>query len=395
MRWLIFCLLWPCLLNAQSSVVSPDELSLEVTITAAPEKPYLGEMVLITIRGAYRRHITLEKLEQPDLDGFNWTQLGPDSWSDQRIDGKQVKILERRMALFPKRSGTLTIGSFTHHLTLTDEGDDWFEHKITSVPVSLNVSALPASAQGQWWFPVKSLKISDQWSNAPDQLKPGDGVLRVIHIEAKGATPEMIPPMPELNSPSAMVFAHPEKRLVELSPDGPVTHAFWRWTLRPTNENSAILEPIHVPYFDTTVRQLLTADIVAQRVAYSRQTVLPVEAPRQFQAALPGLWLALLGTSAFVVLSGSLLVQSRVGNRRTARPVWLRLAYWKLRAAALRKDPRAFRRALSELARVEGTALQGSLSLAELDAMIFDPNSKVKVDLHSLVRPSLDRLQNV
>ena len=85
-------------------------------------------MILVTIRGSYRRHITRERVEQPPLDGFSWSQLGPDRWYEERIRGRPVKMFERRMALYPERAGELTIGAFTHHLTLTDEGDEWFEH---------------------------------------------------------------------------------------------------------------------------------------------------------------------------------------------------------------------------------------------------------------------------
>ncbi|MGB0903693.1 MAG: hypothetical protein ACPGVJ_02235, partial [Mangrovicoccus sp.] len=203
---------------AQSGAVRPGELALSVTVENTGHTPYEREMVMIRIRGAYRRHITLEKLEQPDLDGFSWAQLGPDHWSEERINGRPVKVFERRMALYPTRSGRLTIGPFIHHLTLTDEGDDWFDHDVKSEPITVDVD--PAPADTQWWFPVFSLEISDNWSNPATQLQEGEGVLRVIRLEALGAMPDMIPPMPQMHSPSALIFPHPEKRLVEQTPYG-------------------------------------------------------------------------------------------------------------------------------------------------------------------------------
>ncbi|MBP0484774.1 BatD family protein [Sagittula salina] len=294
MRWLALLLfLWPVTLQAQSSTVAPHELSLTVTVQNEGPIPYTREMVMILIRGVYRRHVTRETLEQPKLEGFNWTQLGPDYWYEERINGQKVKVLERRMALYPERAGTLTIGAFTHHLTLTDESDDWFDHDITSEPVTVKVAAAPVQQDGDWWFPVRRLQIADTWSNTPDQLKPGEGVLRVIRIEALGATPEMIPPMPELQSPSAMIFAHPERRMAELTPLGPVTYAFWRWTIQPTNDRSAIVEPIRFSYFDTENRVMRDVTITAQRIAYDAAALPPVPAPVA-PARLPGWPLAVL-----------------------------------------------------------------------------------------------------
>ncbi len=229
-------------LAAQTTEVNPADVTLTVSVENPGATPYVQEMVLVTIHGRYRRHLTREKLEQPDLEGFNWMQLGPDQWFDTTERGKKVKNFRRRMALFPDRPGRLTIGAFTQHLTLTDEVNAWFGHDITSKPMTIEVA--PAPVSDDWWLPVRQIEVSDNWSNAPDQLLPGEGVLRVIRVEAVGASPDMLPPMPELRSPSAMIFAHPEKRLVELSPEGPVSIAFWRWTIRPGNDTSAIVEPI-------------------------------------------------------------------------------------------------------------------------------------------------------
>ena len=148
MKWvLIMCLIWPMAAFAQSKTVLPSELELSVSIDDADAMPVVREMVLITIRGVFRRHITREMLIQPDLEGFSWAQLGPDHWTDERIDGQQVKVFERRMAIYPDRTGTLTIGAFTHRLTLTDEGDDWFCLLYTSPsPRDLSTSRMPSSA---------------------------------------------------------------------------------------------------------------------------------------------------------------------------------------------------------------------------------------------------------
>ena len=136
MRLFLVLLFLPALAAAQTRAVAPGELELSVSVEETAHTPFVREMVLITIRGVYRRHITRETLIQPDLDGINWAQLGADKWRDERLDGEKVKILERRMALYPNTPGRITIGAFRQKLTLTDEGDDWFDHEISSEPVT-------------------------------------------------------------------------------------------------------------------------------------------------------------------------------------------------------------------------------------------------------------------
>lgn len=367
--------IWPLSLGAQTRSVDPADLSLSVSVIEQQDQPYTREMVMILIRGVYRRHITLEELHQPALEGFNWTQLGPDLWYDERENGRKVKVMERRMALYPERAGALTIGPFTHHLTLTDESDNWFDHQIQSDPVTLNIAPAPALEEGGWWFPAKQVQIADQWSNAPDQLRAGEGVLRIIRIEALGVTPEMIPPMPELKSPSAMIFAHPEKRLVELSPEGPVSYAFWRWTIRPGNDHSGIVEPLHLSFFDTRERVMRDVTISAQRVAYDMATLPPGPAPR-LPVALPGWPVALLGIVVFVLALVLSLSGRQADLRRLQRRFWwLDPLARGLRRAAARGEAAATRAKALALLRRDGLAEHSADVLRPLDQALFAPGA--------------------
>ena len=285
---------------AAQTEVDPDDLTLVVTLEEMAEPPFEQEMVLVTIHGKYRRHITREQLIEPTFEGLNWMQLGTDTWFDSRVDGVLMRNMIRRMAIFPERSGTITIPPFTHRLTLLDDENKWFEHDIHSAPLTLQVR--PAPDTKGWWFPVRRLSIADNWSNTPELLQPGEGVLRVVQVKAVGVSPEMLPPMPALTSPSAMIFPHPEKRLVELSPDGPISIAFWRWTIKPKSPPSTILEPIQFPYFDTSTRSAQVARISPQRVAFDAASLpaTPTSVPPP-RGRSPETVLRIVGTAAFLL----------------------------------------------------------------------------------------------
>ena len=385
MRWLVLVLwLFPALATAQSREVRPGEAEITVTVEDLGVAPYAGEMVLVTIHGVYRRHITRETLEQPDLDGFAWMQLGEDYWYDTQEAGRPVKNFRRRMALFPEEPGRLTIGAFIHHLTLTDEGDDWFDHDIASAPVEIEVR--PAPADDEWWFPARRLIVSDSWSNAPDQLEQGEAVLRIIRVEATGAGPEMIPPMPELASPSGMIFPHPEKRLVELSPEGPVSVAFWRWTIRPTNGVSAITAPLEFAYFNTDTRQRHLVRIGPQRVAYAEaaRPAPPPDAPVQMQA-LP---VHAAGATGFL-LALVLMLRGR-DFAGVARVPGLDPLRRHIRRAARAGDLAGLRRAGAALIARDGSTQARRQAMAALDAALFAPRAPAP-DARATARALLSR----
>jgi len=356
---------------AQTRAVDPSDLSLTVTVETLPETLMRQEMILLTIHGVYKRHITREQLEQPDLSGFNWMQLGQDDWFESMLDGLPVKNMRRRMAIFPDQAGRLEIGAFQHRLTLLDEDNKWFEHTVRSEPLTLEVSPEPA-LEG-WWFPVRRLQVADTWSNAPDQLAQGAGVLRVVRVSALGASPDMIPPMPELKSPSALIFAHPEKRLVDLTPHGPEAIAYWRWTVTPTNGNAAILEPISFSYFDTLTREMRNVEISAQRVAFGDVT----GSARQkdpvaiIQSGQRPLLLLIAGLAAF----GSAIFALLHGNSVSLAPLTARMKrqrlLWRFDRAARRKDAVALRRAAHALEEIHAPSEKRLALLSQLDSELF------------------------
>lgn len=370
--------------NAQRLEVLPNDAEITVTIEN-PQSPFLeSEMVLLTIHGIYRRHITREKLIQPALNGFGWMQLGEDYWYDSQENGLKVKNMRRRMAIFPNRAGKIEIGAFQHRLTFLDEDLKWFEHEIASQPIVIDVGASDETAD--WWLPVHRLEIEDSWSNPPDQMKAGEGVLRVIRIEGHGASPDMLPPMPELHSPSAHIFPHPEKRLVELTPRGPVGIAYWRWTLRPTNDVSAIIEPLKVEFYDTLARENKEVTISTQRIAYGSLTGRERPDPsvtaelinKEIGPAVAPIWTLLAGFIA--VFAAVLLLMLRSMSSLPLQDVLRRFALdgdsRAMRRAAKNGEVGPFRTAAHALVEKSGLPCHEIVSLRTLDSALFSKPRK-------------------
>jgi hypothetical protein len=291
------------------------------------------------------------------------------------LDGRPVKNMRRRMAIFPNEAGELEIAPFHHHLTLLDEDNKWFEHTVSSNPITLTVD--PEAQSADWWFPVRRLVVADNWSNAPDQLQQGAGVLRVVRISALGASPDMIPPMPELKSPSALIFAHPEKRLVDLTPHGPEAIAYWRWTVTPTNGHAAILEPIEFSYFDTFERKSKRVVISAQRGAFGDAAPLPPAPGGQAEIAAVRLHPGWLVTVAGVAFGLSVLMATRGRHLSTDHMRAWALGQRRrrqLRRAARRSDIATLRRTAHLLDAMYAPSEARETLLAELDETVFAPN---------------------
>jgi hypothetical protein len=255
--------------------VSPSDLSLEVVLEAPASEPIEQEMMLLSVRGAYdaRLNITLDVLAQPELGYFSWTQLGRDRWGRGLLDGRQVRTFERRLAIFPQRSGTLAIGSFTHRLTLASGDGGRIQHEVRSTPVSVTVQAKLAVSGS--WLPARDVRVTDEWDRAPDRLVPGDLAQRTVTLEAVGVAPQFLPPAPDMKGTGLIVFKDPEERSTRITPDGPISRVRWRWTIRPASSASAELQPVTMPWFDIETRQVRELQIPAQNVGFAPQAAQP------------------------------------------------------------------------------------------------------------------------
>ncbi|QRZ14276.1 BatD family protein (plasmid) [Paracoccus methylovorus] len=215
-------------------------------------RPVVGEMIPVTIRGEYTGPITLEKMTFPDSPAYDWTQVARDRWADERVDGKLFRIFERRVAVFPRQPGTLTIGPVTHHLTKA-QGMTRNTVEVTAQPATWTVAPYPGSGR-----PLASshVTVKDEFSTDPSRLGPSETFTRRITLTADGTMAHLLPPRPLIREPWLISFAAPEVRETRLTAQGPVAVAIWEWSMRPHTGEVGSLTPIQFPWFNTQIREM-------------------------------------------------------------------------------------------------------------------------------------------
>ncbi|WP_102957725.1 BatD family protein [Mangrovicella endophytica] len=353
--------------------VAERDAQLEVEVESTGASPFVDEMVLVTIRGRYNVIIALESLVQPEMQSFGWMQLGRDSWTRQMVAGREITIFERRLALFPKRAGRLTIEPFLHRLTLTTPKGERFIHEVASKPVAVEVLPHPKTA-GDWWLPARSVDYSDVWDKDPATLPNGELATRTVTIHALGVPPHLLPPPPKMRAAWLITFMAPEERSVELTPDGPLSTVVWRWRMRPTTGEPGRLPAFTIPWYDTKAHEFREIVLKSQPIAHAG---FPVAA----KAAAPGFLqrhaILFAGAGGFMLTLAALLPGLRLRRRHEIEAIIARMLpdrdALSLRWAALRGDPHAARRAAYSLLRrrPELRTSAAEKALAGVDRSLF------------------------
>lgn len=255
-KWIVL------LLAVVASNAHSDSLRLVVPQT----QPVVGEMIPVTLRGEYTSLITLETLTFPSSDQYDWIQLARDQWRDEQVDGRTGRVLERRIAVFPRHAGPLTIGPVTHHLTVVGANDLREPLDVTAPPLTLTIAPFPAESTP---LSARSLTIEETLSAAPGALRDGETLTRRVTVKAEDTLPHLLPARPALREPWLISFAAPEQRTMQPTPDGPVTTVTWEWHLRPKTGEPGVLPAVAIPWFDTAARQMRTAEIPAIPFGYA------------------------------------------------------------------------------------------------------------------------------
>jgi hypothetical protein len=325
-------------------------------------------------------------------------QLEHDHWSGTTVEGRPAVRFERSLALFPEKSGRLTIDAFVHRLTIVDENNARRVIELRSAPVEVDVQPWTEARGGPdapdiWWLPADSLTVQDKWEPDPGRIPPDGTALRTIVIEARGISVDRLPPVPKLRSPGVITFARPPEGKTLLTHDGPIARVIYRWDVRPPSVHAAMLEAVHIPWFDTTSRRMRDAVIPARRIAFaSAAGGLPSPAKTGFAARFAWAWAGLTG---FILGAGILVLGSEAERKSAGAPLMARLRAWRqtrlLRRAARAGDARAFRSAICALARLDAGPSRVRLStepvkgrLAALDVHLFGNDESEPPELDTL-----------
>lgn len=267
--------------------------SIFLEVDAEPRNPYVQAQVILTLRVLSRVGFSGD-LSQPDIPDAVVEKLDEDREYVTLRDGVQFKVDERRFAVFPQKSGRLTIGPVNLTAQLARPGGAGFgpffrpstrQQRLHSEPIDLDVRPIPAAFTGRHWLPATSVALSDSWLPATLRVPGGEPLTRTVTLKAEGATLGMLP---ELTGP--------DLKLAELRqyPDQPVTHeektanrilsqSQRKIALMATRPGRFTLPAMEIPWWNTATDRMEVARLPERtmNVLPSAQFPVPDTAPPQ------------------------------------------------------------------------------------------------------------------
>jgi len=212
--------------------------------TVEPDRPYVQAEVDLTVRIYSQVPLYHASLELPSSNDVLVQQMGTDRTETMIKDGERYQVVERHYALFPQRSGSLTLPGPVLDAQIAvrdgnsslDQFRDLFGNMMplnnlltTLKPIkehgddlSLSVLPRPVGASGDYWLPARDLKLDAEWRPDSAQVNAGDPVTVKLHLRVQGLTAAQLPDLSSLLQLPPGVRAYPDQPKLDNDTQGNV-----------------------------------------------------------------------------------------------------------------------------------------------------------------------------
>ena len=257
---------------ATSKNLSHNDEDLFMEVSATPENPYVQAQVIYTLKLFTRVDIAQAKLNEPELADAVIEKLTEDSSYNTRINGVDYSVTERKYALFPQKSGTLTINPLILTAEVVRSSNSTFNgffnpqltrsKRIESKAIILKVKPIPNEFDKQHWLPAEKVELSQQFSGDVQQMKVGEPLTRTLTIKAKGVSVGQLPELSTISSDNNLKTYPDQPILNERKlPDGLTASREEKIAIIPSKEGNYKLPAIEIPWFNTETEKVEIATL--------------------------------------------------------------------------------------------------------------------------------------
>ncbi len=218
-----------------------------VEAEVTPVRARVGEQVLLIVRVLAANGTPGGRLHDPEPAATRVLALGEERGNERR-QGVEYGVYERRYALFPGAAGPLRIDPIQFDTWDPDRGQVEHAH---SRPLAIQVAPVPSNTKERDWLPARSVTLSEA---GPSEVRiaPGQSVERVITLRAEGIMAEDLPDLP-LQIPFQLRVRDDAPRLWnEHQPDGVIGYRTERILLSAEEDGELVLPGTRVDWWNTT-----------------------------------------------------------------------------------------------------------------------------------------------
>lgn len=300
--------------------------------------------------------------------------LGSSRTFEKIINGVRHGVIEIRYAIYPQRSGELSIPALMFTATTVEPaapGDTNTASRpgkltrVTSAQMPLTVKPVPSAYPADTpWLPARSLSLSESWNPDPPNSRVGDSLTRTLELKAEGLSSAQLPALPSTAVDGLRRYPD-QPQLNNLNGErGLIGSRQEREALVPGRSGTLQLPSVEVVWWNTHEDHLERTGLPARSLSVGENAALMVDTPVGNASA--DLDLAWPWKLASVILLCTTMIGFALWWRARGQPAVLRATQSgpsprtlldDLKRACQANDPHATRQALDAWARQQPETL--------------------------------------
>ena len=282
-------------LTLRVSAADPiDQAALPVKLETAlqPQQPYVQSQLRLSLRLLHGAEVLNVVFPDVNIEQATVQRLGADLQHSTTRSGQRYDVIERRYAVFPETSGTLTIPALTiRGLIVSVSNSDssrrrrYFER--SSAVLNVTVKPRPSNYNGQHWLPSTKLSLEDEFDVT--MARSGEPFNRTLILKAQGLSRYQLPQFRAVQIDRAKVYLGSSTVHSEADQDWVYSVVKQILMIVPTAPGPLIMPEIQLTWWDTVHNQPRIARLSTRTIQ-----VLPTQssAPLTGERDAPTPWLA-------------------------------------------------------------------------------------------------------
>lgn len=267
---------------------------------------YVQAQSLLTLRLYTRVSLNGLSHEDPEIPNAKVVKVSENQQYRKQIGDENYVVVESRYALFPERSGNITIPAVRFQISIADNPsrfDGFFGSRgktayLHSEPLTLKVKPAQALKGSKRWLPARQVELLQGWKvagldekpnndpaiiSAPRQAMLGEPITRSVTISADGLSAAQISPLQFTASEKYRLY--PDQALTEdeVSSRGVTGKRTERMAIVPTQTGPLELPEIQLTWWDTEKEQFRTSTLPGEsfEIIPASTTLLDSTSPEQ------------------------------------------------------------------------------------------------------------------
>lgn len=251
---------------SESSADGGDKLApIFIDASLDQDSVYVQAQVVLTLRIYHSVSLyddsTLSPLQMSDA---LVERLGEPRTYEKDINGIRHGVIEIRYALFPQKSGTLTIpAQLFSATTATPSNGDYYGSRfgksmqVKSPTIPLQVKPKPAEYPADApWLPASNLTLVEAWSPDPQDAELGEALTRSLLLKAEGLSSTQLPPIESPQVPGLRHYPDQPSLSNEVTNNGVNGSREQREALVATRAGDFLLPAVELIWWNTTEDRL-------------------------------------------------------------------------------------------------------------------------------------------